>query len=170
MVYLYVWLANLRVVWSSHCIFRIAKETIFMASVMLKLPQILVHQQIWLENFSSSKLNRVLKISVIQWTTSSSSYSPPEMPYIWLSESQNSWGWKGPLEVTCSKPPAQAGPPRTGCAGHLLDVSNNGDSTIFMGNLCQCAGTLCFLICRPNLCSCLSLLPLSCDWTLLKRD
>lgn len=31
--------------------------------------------------------------------------------------SQNGWGCKGPLEVTLSKPPAQAGSPRTHCPG-----------------------------------------------------
>jgi len=31
------------------------------------------------------------------------------------TESQNGWGWKGPLEVTWSTIPAQAGPPTTSC-------------------------------------------------------
>ena len=41
-----------------------------------------------------------------------------------ISESQNSWGWKEPLEVILSNPfnlPAQAGPPRAGCPGPCPD-------------------------------------------------
>jgi len=33
------------------------------------------------------------------------------------SESQNGRGWKGPLWVTQSNPPAEAGSPRAGCTG-----------------------------------------------------
>jgi len=34
-----------------------------------------------------------------------------------ITESQNVWGWKGPLWVTQSNPPAEAGSPRAGCTG-----------------------------------------------------
>ena len=34
-----------------------------------------------------------------------------------ITESQNSRGWQGPLWVTQSNPPAQAGSPRAGCTG-----------------------------------------------------
>ena len=34
-----------------------------------------------------------------------------------ITESQNSRGWKGPLWVTQSNPPAEAGAPRAGCTG-----------------------------------------------------
>lgn len=37
------------------------------------------------------------------------------------TEPQDVWGWKGPLKVTWSSPPAQAGPPRAGCPGWRLD-------------------------------------------------
>lgn len=33
-----------------------------------------------------------------------------------VTESQNSWGWKGPLEIT------QAGLPKAGCPGPCSDV------------------------------------------------
>jgi len=34
-----------------------------------------------------------------------------------IPESQNVRGWKGPLWVTQSNPPAEAGSPRAGCTG-----------------------------------------------------
>lgn len=33
------------------------------------------------------------------------------------TETQNGWAWKGPLEGTCSKAPAQTGPPTASCQG-----------------------------------------------------
>ena len=40
-----------------------------------------------------------------------------------FTESQNVQGWKGPLWVTQSNPPAEAGSPRAGCAGPCLGGS-----------------------------------------------
>lgn len=37
--------------------------------------------------------------------------------FFYFTESQNGRGWMGPLEVTLSNPPAQAGSPRAGCPG-----------------------------------------------------
>jgi len=39
------------------------------------------------------------------------------------SNSQNVWGWKGPLWVPQSKPPAEAGSLRAGCTGPCLGGS-----------------------------------------------
>lgn len=45
------------------------------------------------------------------------------LPFLTLeiTESQNSWGWKRPLEVIGSKPPAQAGTLRAACPGTCPD-------------------------------------------------
>jgi len=45
------------------------------------------------------------------------SCSTARTPTYRITESQNGRGWKGPLWVTQSNPPAQAGSPRAGCTG-----------------------------------------------------
>lgn len=42
-----------------------------------------------------------------------------------ITEIQNGWGWKGFLEVIQDNPPAQAGPPTTGCYFPLLALLTN---------------------------------------------
>lgn len=70
-------------------------------------------------------------------------------------KSQSGWSWKGPLEVIwvkhpCSSRDSQSCLPRTVSRWLLLNISNNRDSTISLGNLCQCSVTLivkkCFLM------------------------
>ena len=74
-----------------------------------------------------------------------------------ITESQNSWGWKGSLKVIWSKPPAQVESPVAGCSGSrwVLNISKEGDSTTSLGNLCQCSVTFTvkkhFLMFRGNL-------------------
>ena len=94
------------------------------------------------------------------------------------TESQNSRGWKGPLWVTQSNPPAQAGSPRAGCTGPWSGGSwispeketpqppwaacssapspSEGRSSSWCS-----AGTSCAPVCAHC--------PLSCRWAPLKR-
>lgn len=119
---------------------------------MLKLLQILAHQQIWLENSSSSKLNRVHenqydsvnhKQLLLQSSRNILHLSQWITEQLWLEGASG-----GHLvQTSCLRRTTKNRLTRA-----LLTVSNNGDSTTFMGNLCQCTGTLCFLTCRPNLC------------------
>lgn len=44
-----------------------------------------------------------------------------KMAQRWITESQTSWGWEGPLKVICTNPTAQTGPPRINCPGLCLD-------------------------------------------------
>jgi len=91
------------------------------------------------------------------------------------TESQNGRGWKGPLWVIWSNPPAKAGSPRAGSTaprpGGVLNISREGESTTSLGSLGQGFVTLrgkkFFLVFRWNfLCSSC---PLSCHWAPLKR-
>ena len=56
-----------------------------------------------------------------------------------FTESQNGRGWKGPLWLTQSNPPAEAGSPTAGCNGTLsrrvCNISREGDSTASLGSL-----------------------------------
>ena len=59
---------------------------------------------------------------------------------------------KEPLDVIWSNSPAQAGPPRPSCPGwqksrQLLNISEDEDSTNFLGTLCQCSITFTVKIC-----------------------
>lgn len=55
---------------------------------------------------------RIIKRGEIQW-----SVFPLLGKSQHITESQNGWGWEGPLEVILSNPPAQAGSPRAGWQG-----------------------------------------------------
>lgn len=48
----------------------------------------------------------------------------PQYIDIWvvITESQNSRGWKGPLEIIQSSPAAKSGSSRAGCAGSRHDI------------------------------------------------
>lgn len=69
-----------------------------------------------------------------------------EFRYHNITISQNSWDWKGPLEVNWSIPPTRARPPKASCSGPwsqllwilsrwLWSITWNGDS---INSLCQC--------------------------------
>lgn len=73
-----------------------------------------------------------------------------------VTESQNVWGQKAPLEVTRSTIPAQAAPQRPGGPGMHPDSfygHKEWDSTTSLGNLSQSFVTLpaemCFLVFSP---------------------
>lgn len=72
-----------------------------------------------------------------------------------FTELQSGSGWKGPLKVIWSKPPAQASPPKASCTGLCLDsfcVSSRMETTC-LGNLCLAILTvkMCFLMFRRNI-------------------
>ena len=81
-----------------------------------------------------------------------------------ITESQNGWGWKGPLEVIWSNTPAQAGPPRSACLGpspgHFW-ISPRMQTQLPLWATCACAHSpsQCFPMFRGNL-LCFSLCPL----------
>lgn len=89
---------------------------------------------------------------------------------LWLlviRELQNGWDWKWPLEVIC----LSSGSNRATyikffriISRWVSNISNGGDSTVSLDNLCQCLATLIakkyFLMLTENL-LCFSLCPLS---------
>lgn len=59
-----------------------------------------------------------------------------------FTASQNTWSWKGSLPDKCSSTPLQAKSPTWTMSWKALDISKDGDSKIFLGNLLQCSVTL----------------------------
>lgn len=68
-----------------------------------------------------------------------------------MTESQNSWDWKGTLGPP-GPIPAQAGSYGAGSQDHVLVTSADlqGENTTYLGKLCQCSAILtaqkCFLM------------------------
>lgn len=66
-----------------------------------------------------------------------------------ITDPQNDWSWKVPVERMWSKPPSQAWPPIT-MPRQFLIISKDGGTTTPLGNLYQCLVTLrvkkCFLM------------------------
>lgn len=63
----------------------------------------------------------------------------------WTTESQDVWGWKGPLEIILSYFPAQAGTCRTSSPGPRPQgfwISPKMEAPQPLGNLCLCSATL----------------------------
>lgn len=62
-----------------------------------------------------------------------------KMAQRWITESQTSWGWKRPLKVIWTNPPAQTGPPRISwpgpCPSGLLNTFSDREATTSLGDL-----------------------------------